>query len=204
MQYTKVIEPSPIYNKVPILLSSNFIEPLGSEKKIIYDDILDKKNNWKKEYNWTNYMSSYGVPGDLCVYIKSNSFLDSLYKKFLFLCNQYLKLSGFNQNNDAIKTRCLNAYDPHYVWNSILKENENSVIGMYCFSCDDDYIKSPQIDFEYRGKLYNYTFKQYDLIVFPNSIDYAIRPPLTNKYQVIFNFGIDSISNIKRIFSNYI
>lgn len=204
MQYIKIDKPSLIKNKIPILLFSNFIEPSDSERDSIYKKILEGKENWKKENNWVNYMSSYGVPGELSFSIESNEFLDDVYKKFIFTSNQFLRLNNANFNGDIIKIRCLNSYDPHYVWNSILEENEKTVIGMYCFYSEDDETRSVQIDFEYREKLFSYTFKQNDLLIFPRDIDYAIRPPLTNKYQVIFNLGIQSISNTKKIFINYI
>ncbi len=204
MQYVSVEKPISIYKKVPILLCSNFIKPSENEEKIIYEQILKGKEKWKVENNWENYMNSYGVPGELSFNIPSNIFLGDLYKKFIFTLNNHLRTSNLNSFSELIKIRCLNAYDPHYVWNSILNENDNTIMGMYCFFSNQDLKESVQIDFEYKNKLFNYILNKYDLLIFPKEVDYAIRPPLTNKYQVIFNFGISTISNTKKVFIDYI
>jgi hypothetical protein len=204
MQYLNIEKPTLLYQKVPILLFPNFIKPLDNEKKEIYQQILTSKDKWKVENNWKDYMSSYGVPGELSFCIPSTPFSDDLYKKFVFTLNQYLRTPNLNVSDKIIKIRCLNSYDPHYVWNSILNENDNSIVGMYCFFSNEDPEESVQIDFEYKDKLLNYTINEYDLLVFPKEVDYAIRPPLTNTYQVIFNFGINTISNIKKVFIDYI
>lgn len=206
MQYIKLNDPIIIEKKIPVLLFSNFILPSDEEKIQIYEEVLKNKQIWKKENGWENYMSSYGVPKKLCYEIEPNKFFDDLYHKFIVTSKKYLNKINFYSENKTFNIRCLNSHDPHYVWNSILNENNNSIIGIYCLYSDPEHSKElcAEIDLEYRGKFLNYTLKEYDLLIFPNTIDYALRPPLSKKYQVVVSFGINITSNIKKTFCNYI
>jgi hypothetical protein len=204
MKYLKLDAPILLEKKVPILLFSNFLSPSPEEKTEIYDKILKYKDIWKNENNWISYFDSFGVPEKLFYQIESNVFFDDLYSKFIITFEKYLNKFGYQLNNRVFNVRCLNTFDPHYMWNSVSKENTNSIIAVYCFCSADTNEFSTELDFEYNGKFFSYMMKENDLLIFPNIVDYALKPPLSKKYQVFVNFGVNTSSNFKKIFSNYI
>ena len=204
MKYLQLDDPIILEKKFPILLFSDFLSPSPEEKSVIYDKMLKYKDIWKQETNWVDYSASYGVPDKLCYQIESNIFFDDLYHKFTVILEKYLNKFGYQLNNNIFNIRCLNTLDPHYVWNSVSKENTNSIIAVYCFCSEDTKEFSTELDFEYNGKFFTYIMKENDLLIFPNIVDYALRPPLSKKYQVFVNFGVNTSTNLKKIFSNYI